>query len=257
MHEWVMATIGMQASWYLQFVLTALVLAIPGRRFYQKGIPALLRLAPDMNSLVAVGTAAAFGYSVVATFLPTLLPAGTVNVYYEAAAVIVALILLGRFLEARAKGRTSEAIKRLVNLQAKVAHVIRDGRTVDIPVNEVLSGDVVEVPGRARAGRWRGGRGPQLHRRVDDQRRADPVEKQPGSSVVGGTVNQKGALTVRATAVGAQTMLAQIIRMVEQAQLEAADPGGGRQGHPVVRAGGDAGRAATFAVWLIFGPRPR
>ncbi|KAG1532686.1 hypothetical protein G6F50_016125 [Rhizopus delemar] len=141
-----MATLGMQASWYLQFALTLLVLAIPGRRFYQKGFPALLRLAPDMNSLVAVGTAAAFGYSVVATFAPRLLPAGTVNVYYEAAAVIVALILLGRFLEARAKGRTSEAIKRLVNLQAKVAHVIRDGRTVDIPVNEVLSGDVVEVP---------------------------------------------------------------------------------------------------------------
>ncbi|MFH7396995.1 hypothetical protein RA262_28555, partial [Pseudomonas syringae pv. tagetis] len=80
---------------------------------------------------------------VVATFAPRLLPPGTVNVYYEAAAVIVALILLGRFLEARAKGRTSEAIKRLVNLQAKVAHVIRDGRTVDIPVNEVQSGDVV------------------------------------------------------------------------------------------------------------------
>ncbi len=89
-----------------------------------------------MNSLVAVGTAAAFGYSVVATFAPRLLPPGTVNVYYEAAAVIVALILLGRFLEAR-QGPHLEAIKRLVNLQAKVAHVIRDGRTVDIPVNEV------------------------------------------------------------------------------------------------------------------------
>src|SRR5690606_24998348 len=121
-------------SWALQFVLTTLVLAIPGRRFYLKGIPALLRLAPDMNSLVAVGTAAAYAYSVVATFAPRLLPEGTVNVYYEAAAVIVALILLGRFLEARAKGRTSEAIQRLVGLQAKVAHVSRDGRLVDIPI---------------------------------------------------------------------------------------------------------------------------
>ena len=109
-----------------------------------------------MNSLVAVGTAAAFGYSVVATFLPRLLPAGTVNVYYEAAAVIVALILLGRFLEARAKGRTSEAIKRLVNLQAKVAHVIRDGRTVDVPVEG--SATVVSAPGGGHGGR-RGGRG--------------------------------------------------------------------------------------------------
>ena len=94
---------------------------------------------------MAVGTAAAFGYSVVATFIPHLLPAGTVNVYYEAAAVIVALILLGRFLEVRAKGRTSEAIKRLVNLQAKVAHVSREGRVVDIPINEVLLGDLLEV----------------------------------------------------------------------------------------------------------------
>ena len=95
LHEWVMSTLGLSLSWQLQFVLASLVLAIPGRRFYLKGLPALLRLAPDMNSLVAVGTAAAYGYSVVATFAPGLLPAGTVNVYYEAAAVIVALILLG------------------------------------------------------------------------------------------------------------------------------------------------------------------
>ncbi|KAG0777350.1 hypothetical protein G6F22_011932 [Rhizopus arrhizus] len=258
MHGWVMATLGMQASWYLQFALTLLVLAIPGRRFYQKGFPALLRLAPDMNSLVAVGTAAAFGYSVVATFAPRLLPAGTVNVYYEAAAVIVALILLGRFLEARAKGRTSEAIKRLVNLQAKVAHVIRDGRTVDIPVNEVLSGDVVEVrPGE---------RVPVDGEVVEGRSYIDesmisgepiPVEKQPGSSVVGGTVNQKGALTVRATAVGAQTMLAQIIRMVEQAQgsklpIQAMVDRITMWFVPAVM----AAAVATFIIWLTFGPEP-
>ena len=105
-HELIERTIGMQGSWYLQFVLTTLVLAIPGRRFYLKGFPALARMAPDMNSLVAVGTAAAWGYSVVATFFPQLLPAGTVNVYYEAAAVIVVLVLLGRYLELRARGRT-------------------------------------------------------------------------------------------------------------------------------------------------------
>lgn len=93
MHQWIMDTIGLQESWYLQFVLTLLVLVIPGRRFYLKGIPALIRLGPDMNSLVSVGTLAAFGYSMVATFAPGLLPQGTVNVYYEAAAVIVALIL--------------------------------------------------------------------------------------------------------------------------------------------------------------------
>src|SRR5690606_28315769 len=145
MHAWIDATIGMQNSWYLQFVLTLLVLAIPGRRFYAKGFPALARLSPDMNSLVAGGAAAAFGSSGVAASAPGLLPAGTVNVYYEAAAVIVALILLGGYLEARAKGRTSGAIKRLVGLQAKVAHVLRDGRVVDIPINDVALGDIVEV----------------------------------------------------------------------------------------------------------------
>lgn len=115
-HDFVMETVGMQESWYLQFALTTLVLFGPGLRFFKKGIPALLRLAPDMNSLVVLGTAAAWGFSVVATFMPKILPSGTANVYYEAAAVIVTLILLGRFLEARAKGRTSEAIKRLVGL---------------------------------------------------------------------------------------------------------------------------------------------
>ena len=258
MHHWVMATIGLQASWYLQFVLTALVLAIPGRRFYQKGVPALLRLAPDMNSLVAVGTAAAFGYSLVATFAPTWLPPGTVNVYYEAAAVIVALILLGRFLEARAKGRTSEAIKRLVNLQAKVAHVIRDGRSIEVAVDEVMTGDVVEVrPGE---------RVPVDGEVVEGRSYIDesmisgepiPVEKQPGSSVVGGTVNQKGALTVRATAVGAQTMLAQIIRMVEQAQgsklpIQSVVDKVTLWFVPAVM----LAALATFLVWLLFGPSP-
>lgn len=258
MHEWVMNTIGMQRSWYLQFVLTTLVLAIPGRRFYQHGFPALLRLAPDMNSLVAVGTAAAFGYSVVATFVPGLLPAGTVNVYYEAAAVIVALILLGRFLEARAKGRTSEAIRRLVGLQAKVAHVSRDGRIVDIPINDVALGDIVEVRPGERVpvdGEVTEGRS-----FVDESMITGepiPVEKTAGSAVVGGTVNQQGALTLRATAVGGQTMLAQIIRLVEQAQgsklpIQAVVDKVTLWFVPAVM----LAAALTFFVWLIFGPSP-
>src|SRR5690606_25913595 len=138
-------TLGTHDSWLLQFALTTLVLAIPGRRFYRAGIPALLRAAPDMNSLVAVGTLAAYGFSLVATFLPRLLPAGTVNVYYEAAAVIVTLILLGRMLEARAKGRTSEAIKRLLKLQARTARVRRDGGAVEVPLAQVAAGDVIDV----------------------------------------------------------------------------------------------------------------
>jgi len=130
-HHLIESTIGMQMNWYVQFALTTLVLFIPGIRFYKKGLPALWRLAPDMNSLVAVGSLAAYGYSLVATFAPRILPPGTVNVYFEAAAVIVTLILLGRLLEARAKGRTSEAIKRLAGLQAKTARVRRGGETVD------------------------------------------------------------------------------------------------------------------------------
>ncbi len=258
MHEWVASTIGIQQSWYLQFVLTLLVLAIPGRRFYQKGFPALVRLGPDMNSLVAVGTAAAFGFSMVATFAPGLLPAGTVNVYYEAAAVIVALILLGRFLEARAKGRTSEAIKRLVGLQAKEAHVVRDGRTVDIPINDVALGDIVEVRPGERVpvdGKVTDGRS-----FVDESMITGepiPVEKEAGSIVMGGTVNQKGALTLRATAVGGQTMLAQIIRMVEQAQgsklpIQAVVDKVTLWFVPAVM----LAALLTFLVWLVFGPSP-
>ncbi|MCD2516764.1 heavy metal translocating P-type ATPase [Massilia sp. G4R7] len=257
-HEWIMANIGMQASWYLQFVLTALVLAVPGRRFYQKGIPTLLRLAPDMNSLVAVGTAAAFGYSVVATFAPNMLPAGTVNVYYEAAAVIVALILLGRYLEALAKGRTSEAIKRLVGLQARHAHVLRDGRVVDILVAEVALDELVEVRPGERVpvdGEVTEGRS-----YVDESMITGepvPVEKIAGSSVVGGTVNQQGSLRMRATAVGAQTMLAQIIRLVEQAQgsklpIQAVVDKVTLWFVPAVM----LAAALTFAAWFAFGPSP-
>ncbi len=258
MHEWVASTIGIQQSWYLQFVLTLLVLAIPGWRFYEKGFPALFRLGPDMNSLVAVGTAAAFGYSMVATFAPSLLPAGTVNVYYEAAAVIVALILLGRFLEARAKGRTSEAIKRLVGLQAKEAHVLRDGRIVDIPINDVAQGDIVEVrPGERVPVDGEVTEGLSF---VDESMITGepiPVEKAEGSTVVGGTVNQKGALTLRATAVGGQTMLAQIIRMVEQAQgsklpIQAVVDKVTLWFVPAVM----LAAVLTFLVWLVFGPSP-
>ena len=107
-HHWIAHTLGTQNSWYIQFVLTTLVLLIPGRRFYQHGIPALLRLAPDMNSLVAVGNNSRLWIFLYFHFFPQLLPQSTVHVYFEAAAVIVALILLGRYLEARAKGKTSE-----------------------------------------------------------------------------------------------------------------------------------------------------
>ena len=258
MHHWVLNTLGQQLSWYLQFVLTSLVLLLPGWRFYAKGFPALLRLAPDMNSLVAVGTAAAYAYSVVATFVPDLLPAAAVNVYYEAAAVIVVLILLGRFLEARAKGRTSQAIQRLVGLQAKVAHVMRNGLINDIPIGEVVLGDLIQVrPGE---------RLPVDGEVTDGQSYVDesmltgepvPVSKSIGSMVVGGTVNQQGALTLRATAVGSHTVLAQIIRLVEQAQgsklpIQAVVDKVTMWFVPAVM----AAALLTFLIWLVFGPDP-
>ena len=257
-HHWVAHTIGTQNSWYLQFVLTTLVLFVPGLRFYRKGIPALLRGAPDMNSLVAVGTLAAWGFSTVATFLPSVLPAGSVNVYFESAAVIVVLILVGRFLEARAKGRTSEAIQRLAGLQARTAHVRREGRVEDVPLAQVRAQDVVEVrPGE---------RVPVDGEVIEGDSYVDesmitgepvPVAKTAGSPVVGGTVNQTGAFTLRATAVGGQTVLAQIIRMVEQAQgsklpIQTLVDRVTMWFVPAVM----TAALITFAIWMVFGPTP-
>ncbi|MFW1816864.1 heavy metal translocating P-type ATPase [Acinetobacter guillouiae] len=258
MHHLIAQTIGIQNSWYLQFILTTLVLVIPGRRFYIHGLPALLHLAPDMNSLVAVGTLAAYLFSIVATFMPSILPAGTVNVYYEAAAVIVALILLGRFLEAKAKGRTSEAIQRLVSLQAKVAHVSRDNQIVDIPIDQVVVGDFIIVkPGE---------RIPVDGKVIEGKSFVDesmitgepiPVEKKIDSDVVGGTINQNGTLSFKAVAVGGETMLAQIIRLVEQAQgakmpIQAVVDKITLWFVPAVM----AAAVLTFLIWLIFGPSP-
>ena len=140
-----MRRVPMQTLFYVSFALATVVQFGPGRRFYRSGWPALKHGSPDMNTLVMLGTTAAYGYSVVATFLPQLLPAGTVHVYFEAAAAIVTLILLGKYLEARAKGRTGEAIKKLVGLQPKTARVERDGEALELPIDEVVPGDVVLV----------------------------------------------------------------------------------------------------------------
>ena len=257
-HHWIAGSIGTQNSWYLQCALTAVVLFGPGRRFFEKGVPALLRAAPDMNSLVAVGTSAAFAYSVVATFVPQWLPAGTVNVYFEAAAVIVALILLGRFLEARAKGNTSEAIRRLVQLQAKTARVRKGGQVQEVDIAQVRAGDLIEV----RPGERIPVDGEVVEGRsfVDESMISGepvPVEKAEGAEVVGGTVNQNGALAFRATKVGADTLLAQIIRMVEQAQgsklpIQALVDKITMWFVPAVM----AAALLTFVIWLVWGPDP-
>ena len=239
-------TIGQQASWLVQFALTTLVLAGPGRMFYAKGVPALLRGAPDMNSLVAVGTGAAYLYSVVATFLPGLLPEAVRAVYFEAAAVIVVLILVGRYLEARAKGRTGAAIQRLIGLQARTARVIRDGEPRDVAIDEIAIGDTLLVrPGERIAV---DGEVTEGETRVDESMITGepvPVAKAEGDAVTGGTVNGTGSLQFRATRVGADTTLAQIIRMVEAAQgAKLPIQGLVDRDHAVVRAGGHGRRGA-------------
>ncbi|MEJ5084103.1 heavy metal translocating P-type ATPase [Brucella pseudogrignonensis] len=254
-HMFVMDTIGMQNSWYFQFVLTTLVLFGPGMRFFKKGIPALLRAAPDMNSLVVVGTAAAWGFSVVATFWPDILPAGTVNVYFEAAAVIVTLILIGRYLEARAKGRTSAAISRLVGLQAKSARVLRNGDAIDVPLEDVRVGDIVQVrPGEKVPVDGEVIEGSSF---VDESMITGepvPVAKEEGAEVVGGTINKTGAFTFRATKVGRDMVISQIVRMVEDAQADKlpiqakVDKVTGSFVPAVM-----AAAVLTFIAWLVIG----
>lgn len=258
LHHWIAGTIGQQTYWLLQFALASLVLFGPGLRFFRHGLPALARRRPDMNSLVAIGTSAAWGYSVVATFMPAVLPAGTVNVYYEAAAVIVTLILLGRLLEARARSRTSEAITRLTGLQAKTARVVREGNLVEVPPDEIKLGEQVVVrPGE---------KVPLDGEITDGDSFVDesmitgepmPVAKERGAQVVGGTINKNGTFTFRVTKTGNDTLLAQIIRMVEAAQgsklpIQALVDRVTHWFVPAVM----AIALLTFVVWLLFGPDP-
>ncbi|OLC95581.1 MAG: copper-translocating P-type ATPase [Gemmatimonadetes bacterium 13_1_40CM_3_70_6] len=206
-------------------VLTLPVVAWSGQQFYRGAWSGFKHRTADMNTLIGVGTGAAYLYSLVATFFPGLfvragLPA---DVYYEAVAAIIALILLGRLLEARAKGRTSEAIRRLAGLRPKAAHVRRDGKETDIAVEAVEVGDVVIVkPGERIPVDGVVTEGASA---VDESMLTGeplPVAKKPGDEVVGGTVNTTGSITFRATRVGKDAALGQIIRMVEDAQASKA-----------------------------------
>ena len=218
-HDLVARTIGQQTSWAFQFVMVTIAMLGPGRDFYTKGFPALVKGAPDMNSLVAVGTGAAYLYSVTALFAPSLLPEASRAVYFEAAAVILALILLGRFLEARAKGRAGAAIQKLLGLQARTARVLVDGETMDVAIERIRTGDILVVrPGERIAV---DGEVIEGGAHVDESMITGepvPVAKTSGDPVTGGTVNGSGSFQFRATRVGTDTTLAQIIRMVEEAQ---------------------------------------
>jgi len=218
-HHWVVATIGLQTSWMFQFLLASLVLVWPGQIFYRIGVPALLRFVPDMNSLVVLGATAAWGYSTVATFVPGILPAEAVTVYFEAAGVIVTLILLGRVLETRAKGRAGAAIKRLIGLRPEQARVERDGQVISLPLNDVVIGDVVHLAAGVRVpvdGCVLRGQGVVDEAMISGE--PIPVEKVENDPVIAGTVNGNSALVITAQAVGSETMLSRIIDMVAQAQ---------------------------------------
>lgn len=257
-HHWLNATLGQQGNWLLQFVLTTVVLFGPGWRFFRIGVPALLRAAPEMNSLVALGTFAAWSYSSIATFMPVLLPANSINVYFEAAAVIVTLILLGRVLEARAKGRSNQAIRRLLDLQVKTARRLVDGQPEDVPVESVKAGDILLVrPGEKIPldGEIIEGKAYVDESMVTGEPLA--VEKTKGDHVIGATLNQSGSLTVNVTHTGQETLLSQIIAMVESAQgsklpIQALVDKVTGWFVPVVM----AIALITLGIWWLFGPEP-
>ena len=231
-----------------------------GGRYYRAAWVQLKHRAADMNTLIAVGTSAAYFYSAAAVVFPRFFESGGIHpaVYFDTSAVIITLILFGKVLEARAKGRTSEAIRKLAGLQPKSARVIRDGREVDIPVGDVVPGDVVVVrPGERIPvdGVVTRGRSAVDESMITGE--SLPIDKGEGDEVVGATVNKSGSFEFRATRVGRDTVLAQIVRLVREAQGSKA---------PIQRlADVIAGvfvpiviaiAVLTFAVWAVFGPPP-
>ena len=245
---------------YLLWALATPVQFWAGRQFYRGAWGALRHRTADMNTLIAVGTSAAYFYSVVAVLFPGLFvaPGLEPHVYFDTAAIIIGLILLGRFLEARAKGGTSEAIKKLIGMQPKTARVIRDGSEVEIPVDDVEVGDLilirpgerVPVDGIIRQG----------YSSIDESMitgESIPVEKKEGDEVIGATINKTGSFQFEATKVGKNTTLAQIIRLVEEAQGSKA---------PIQRLADVIASyfvpivigiaTATFIIWYLVGPAP-
>lgn len=249
-----------QTNFILQMLLQIPIQFWVGRQFFEGAWKALKHKTSDMNTLIAIGTGAAFIYSVTATFFPSLFAAeGLVaEVYFDTAGVIIVLILLGRLLETRAKGQTSEAIKKLIGLQAKTAVVIREGDEIEIPVEEVGIGDHVVV----RPGNKIPVDGVVLEgtSTIDESMvtgESIPVLKLSGDEVIGVTINKTGTFTFEATKVGKDTMLSQIINMVQEAQ--GSKP-------PIARLADIISSyfvpavivvaVGTFIVWLAFGPEP-
>jgi Cu+-exporting ATPase len=242
-------------------VVTLPVVVWSGQQFYKGTWSGLRHRTADMNTLIGVGTGAAYLYSLVATaapgfFLHAELPA---DVYYEAVAAIIALVLLGRLLEARAKGRTTEAIRRLAALRAKTAHVVRDGHETDIPVEAVAVGDLVIVkPGEKMPVDGIVTEGASAVNESMLTGEPMPVAKKPGDEVIGGTLNTTGSITFRTTRVGKETALGQIVQLVEDAQAtkapiqKLADRVAGVFVPIVI-----AIAIASFVGWFDLGPMPQ
>jgi Cu+-exporting ATPase len=249
-----------QTNFLIQLILQTPVQFWVGWQFYRGAWAAARHRTTDMNTLIAVGTSAAYLYSALATFVPWLFAAQglAAEVYFDTAGAIIVLILLGRLLEARARGQTSEAIKKLIGLQPKTAIVVRDGQEMTIPVDTVQIGDLIMV----RPGERIPVDGVVLegYSAVDESMvtgESIPVEKQAGDQVIGATINKTGSFKFRATKVGKETMLAQIIRMVEEAQ--GSKPPIARMADIIASYFVPAviGAAVlTFIVWYVFGPQP-
>jgi Cu+-exporting ATPase len=249
-----------QTNFIVQLLIETPIQFWVGWQFYKGAWAAAKHRTTDMNTLIAVGTSAAYLYSVLATFFPGLFSAQglAVEVYFDTAGTIVVLILMGRLLEARAKGRTSEAIKKLIGLQAKTAMVVRNGQELEIPVEEVRiadrvivrPGEKIPVDGVVLEG----------HSAVDESMvtgESIPVEKKAGDQVIGATINKTGTFHLEAVKVGRETMLAQIIKMVEQAQ--GSKPPIARLADVIASYFVPAviGIAVlTFVIWYFFGPAP-
>jgi Cu+-exporting ATPase len=253
-------TFPRDANFILQLIFETPIQFWVGWQFYSGAWKTAKHKSADMNTLIAVGTSAAYLYSVLAIFFPDLFAVQGLapEVYFDTAGAIIVLILLGRLLEARAKGQTSEAIKKLIGLQAKTARVVRNGQEMDILVEEVAIGDLVvvrpgdkvPVDGIVKEG----------HSSIDESMvtgESMPVEKNPGDEVIGATINRTGSFTFEATKVGKDTMLAQIIKMVEEAQ--GSKPPIARLADVIASYFVPAviGIAIiTFIVWYIWGPAP-
>jgi len=252
--------ISQTASFWTQWLLATPIQFWAGWRFYKGAVAVARHGATDMNTLIAVGTSAAYLYSVAAALAPDFFAATgqTPAVYFDTSASIITLILFGRLLEARAKGRASEAIRKLAGLQPRRARVIRDGRELDLPTEHVRVGDLVIVrPGEKVPvdGIIRQGVSAVDESMITGE--SLPVDKQPGDPVIGATLNRTGSLRVDATKVGRETALARIIRIVEEAQ--AAKPPLAKladriAAYFVPAVMGIAG--LTFLLWLILGPAP-